>query len=334
MVDTATAQSGNAWTRAANSNPILEFIDVTLRGSGQVIFMDNPLTGLLNFVAMFVGAARGGTSYEVAIGSVLGTAVATAMAYLLKANRGNLKAGIYGFNGMLVGACLPTFLVANPLMWVFVVGGSAVSTIVIMAVANFMAPYKMPAFTFPFVLTCWLIVLFSYRVSGLAFPEGGLAPALVTDITAQTGEFGVGDWVIASLNSVSQVWFVCDWVAGIIFLVALAVESIWCVGLTALGAFLGVAFAYACGGDIGTLNAGLWGFTAALTAPAVGCVFMKAGAKTFLYAVLSIFVTIVAHGAVVAVTGTLGIPAFTFPFNLTGWIFLFPLLKFWPDEAA
>ena len=59
MVDTATAPSGNAWTRLANSNPIMEFIDVTLRGSGQVIFMDNPLTGLLNFVAMFVGAARG-----------------------------------------------------------------------------------------------------------------------------------------------------------------------------------------------------------------------------------------------------------------------------------
>ena len=109
MVDTATAPSGNAWTRAANSNPILEFIDVTLRGSGQVIFMDNPLTGLLNFVARFVGAARGGTSFEVAIGSVIGTMVSTAMAYLLKANRGNLKAGIYGSSKEPLSGCCHNF---------------------------------------------------------------------------------------------------------------------------------------------------------------------------------------------------------------------------------
>ena len=322
MVDTATAPSGNAWTRLANSNPIMEFIDVTLRGSGQVIFMDNPLTGLLNFVAMFVGAARGGTSFEVAIGSVIGTMVSTAMAYLLKANRGNLKAGIYGFNGMLVGACLPTFLAANPLMWLFLVVGSAVSTIVIMAVANFLAPYKMPAFTFPLVLTCWLIVLYAKKITGLPPSAGGPLPE------------GGFNFITAGLNSVSQVWFVADWVAGIIFLVALAVESIWCFGLTALGAFLGAWFAYAFGADVAAVNFGLCGFTAALTAPAVGCVFMKAGPKTFIYAVLSIFVTVVVHGAMQSVCGIFAIPTFTFPFNLTGWLFLFPLLKFWPEDAA
>ena len=336
MVDAATAQSGNPWTRAANSNPFLEFIDVVLRGSGQVIFMDNPLTGLLNFVAMFVGAARGGTSYEVAIGSVIGTVISTAIAYILKANRGNLKAGIYGFNGMLVGACLPTFLASNPMMWVFLILGSAFSTVVIMAVANFMAPYKMPAFTFPFVLVCWLIVLFSYKVAGLVIPAGGLAPAMLTDFTAQTGaeNFGIMEFLKAGLVSVSQVWFVADWVAGIIFLVALAVESWWCAGLTAAGAFIAVAMAYICGADMDAINFGLWGFTAALTAPAVGCVFMKVTGKTLIYAFFSIIATVVIHGAIAALTTPFGIPTFTFPFNLAGWIFLFPLLKFWPDEAA
>ena len=127
MVDAANAQSGNPWTRAANSNPVLEFIDNVLRGSGQVIFMNNPLTGLLNFIAMFVGAFNGGTSYAVAVGSVIGTVASTAMAYIMNSNRGNLKAGIYGFNGMLVGACLPTFLEHTAMMWVFVVVGSMFS---------------------------------------------------------------------------------------------------------------------------------------------------------------------------------------------------------------
>ncbi|MDO5653149.1 MAG: urea transporter [Brachymonas sp.] len=315
----------------ADSNPVLEFIDVVLRGSGQVIFMDNPLTGLLNFVAMFVGAATGGTSYEVAIGSVIGTIASTAMAYIIKANRGALKAGIYGFNGMLVGACLPTFLQANTLMWIFVVVGSMFSTLVIMAVANFLTPYKMPAFTFPFVLVCWLIVAFGYKVGGLN--TTGLAPAMLTDFTAQTGTWGFADWINSGLTSMSQVWFVASKWSGIIFIVALAVESLWCAGLSALGAFMAPVIAYLTGANIGDINFGLWGFTAALTAPAVGCVFLQPTTRNILLAIFSIFVTTVFQGAISAILTPVGLPSFTFPFNLAGWLFLFAVMT-WDTKSS
>ena len=333
MVDAANAQSGNPWTRAANSNPVIGFIDNVLRGSGQVIFMDNPLTGLLNFIAMFVGAYNGGTSYAVAIGSVIGTVASTVMAYIIKANRGNLKAGIYGFNGMLVGACLPTFLANTPLMWVFVVVGSMFSTLVIMAVANFLTPYKMPAFTFPFVLVCWLICLCSLKISGLNPTPGSLAPAMLTDVTAASGAMSGVDFIKAGLTSMSQVWFVADWMAGIIFIIALMVESMWCAGLSALGAFLAPVIAYVLGADVGAINFGLWGFTAALTAPAVGCVFLAPNARNLMLAVFSIFVTVVIHGAVGAFLTPVGMPTFTFPFNLAGWLFLFAVMTWSTDEA-
>ncbi len=336
MVDDANTVS--AWKKMANSNPVLEFIDNVLRGSGQVIFMDNPLTGLLNFVAMFVGAMNGGTSYEVAIGSVVGTVASTAMAYIMNANKGNLRAGIYGFNGMLVGACLPTFLEPTALMWIFLVVGSMFSTIVIMAVANFLTPYKMPAFTFPFVLTCWLIMAFSYKVGGMntALGEGtaNLAPAMLEDFRAQTGTFGFGDWITSGLVSMSQVWFVADMWAGIIFIVALAVESLWCAGLSTLGAFLAPLVAYACGADIGSITFGLWGFTAALTAPAVGCVFLQPTARNVSLAVFSIIITAVVQGAVAAFLTPMGLPTFTFPFNLTGWLFLFAVMMWTEDGKA
>lgn len=330
MVD--KANTGSAWKKMADSNPALEFIDNVLRGSGQVIFMDNPLTGLLNFVAMFVGAMNGGTSYEVAIGSVIGTVASTAMAYIMNANRGNLRAGIYGFNGMLVGACLPTFLEPTALMWIFLVVGSMFSTIVIMAVANFLTPYKMPAFTFPFVLTCWLIVAFGYKVGGLN--TTGLAPAMLTDYTVQEGAFGFGDWIEAGFVSMSQVWFVADRWAGIVFIVALAVESLWCAGLSTLGAFLAPLVAVACGAHVADVTFGLWGFTAALTAPAVGCVFLQPTARNVSLAVFSIIVTTVIQGAVAAFLTPMGLPTFTFPFNLAGWLFLFAVMQWTEDGKA
>ena len=50
------------WSQLANGNALLGFIDVTLRGCAQVMFQNNPLTGLLFFAAIFVGAFAEGSN--------------------------------------------------------------------------------------------------------------------------------------------------------------------------------------------------------------------------------------------------------------------------------
>ena len=55
-----------------DDNPALAFVDSCLRGVGQVVFMNNPITGLLILVAMFVGEAWLGFA------GVLGLVVSTA----------------------------------------------------------------------------------------------------------------------------------------------------------------------------------------------------------------------------------------------------------------
>lgn len=43
----------NAWNQLADKNITVQFIDVTLRGCAQVMFQNNPLTGLL-FLSQFL----------------------------------------------------------------------------------------------------------------------------------------------------------------------------------------------------------------------------------------------------------------------------------------
>lgn len=52
------AKTGNqtGWAQLSASNVFIEFIDTTLRGCAQVMFQNNPLTGLFFFIAIFVGA--------------------------------------------------------------------------------------------------------------------------------------------------------------------------------------------------------------------------------------------------------------------------------------
>ena len=92
MEDTMNYPAGNAWRRATERSWFLEYIDVTLRGSGQVIFMDNPLTGLLNFIAIFWGSIAAGMP-QVGIGAVLATFLSTATAYAVGVDRDKLKIG-------------------------------------------------------------------------------------------------------------------------------------------------------------------------------------------------------------------------------------------------
>ena len=48
--------SPNPWNALASQNPVVHFIDVCLRGAGQVMFQNNPLTGLFFLVGIFWGA--------------------------------------------------------------------------------------------------------------------------------------------------------------------------------------------------------------------------------------------------------------------------------------
>src|SRR3954451_19027882 len=156
-----------SWHAAVERQPIIRAVDITLRGSGQVMFQDNPLTGLLFIVGIAWGAAAANMP-AVAIGAVLGLIVATAAASLLRVDKGAFGSGLYGYNGILVGAALPTFLAVDALLWAYIVVGAAASTVVMLAVANVMKTWHAPALTFPFVLTTWFLLLGGYAFSYIA----------------------------------------------------------------------------------------------------------------------------------------------------------------------
>ena len=96
------------WTHFTEINPAVRFIDVTLRGCAQVMFQNNPLTGLIFFIAIFI-AAYGEGNPAAAYGCVLGTVVAT-FTGMFGNDRTSWLAGLYGYTGCLVGVALPTFL--------------------------------------------------------------------------------------------------------------------------------------------------------------------------------------------------------------------------------
>lgn len=95
----------------------------------------------------------------VAWGAVAGMFMSTITGYLLKYPAEKGLEGLWGFNGILVGCALPTFLGNVPLMWLAIVIFSAMTTWVMVGLNYLLAPYKVSSFTFPFVLITWFVLM-------------------------------------------------------------------------------------------------------------------------------------------------------------------------------
>ena len=97
----------------------LRFVDINLRGIGQVMFQDNPLSGALFLAAIAWGSFAAGVP-QVLFGGLVAVVAATLTAQWLRVDPASLRAGLYGFNGLLVGLALATFVAPGPLLWAYV----------------------------------------------------------------------------------------------------------------------------------------------------------------------------------------------------------------------
>lgn len=309
------------------------YVDAVLRGSGQVVFMNHPLTGLLNFAAFFWAAFAGGTTLAVALGAVIGTMIATATAHLFDYDSSQIKNGLYGFNGLLVGAAIPTFLAPTAIMWALLFAASALSTVVTRALAACLAPLKIPALTFPFVLTTWLVLLAAYPFSALEI-TGLPAAMLAVPAEGAGAALALPELIRASLSGISQIYLVDNPISGGIFLLAIAVASRPAALLALAGSALAIGAALLFQADQTLLLHGLWGYSAALTAVAVGSVFIELSTRALLLSLGATLFTILLQGASFTLASTVGIPALTFPFVLATWVFLLAKPPENPESAA
>lgn len=321
----------DAWACRVENCRFLCMVDTLLRGAGQVMFQDSAWCGLFFLLGIFWGAWAEGIP-EVAVGAVIGLAVGTLAACMLGAPKEDIRKGLHGYNGILVGCALPTFFGANATCWTLVVAGAFFSTVIMMAVSRFLRTWKVSAMTGPFVFTTWIILLASYnfarfKITGLPHPTLPVQPA-----EAVAALPGLEVLARATLKGVSQVFLIGNEVTGLLFLIGLAASSLpasifaWC------GSVVAIATAAFLGADEGAVAGGLYQFSAVLTAIGLGSAFYSPNWRVILYALLGTVFTVVAQGALNVALAPLGIPTLTFPFVMAAWLFLLPNIQFMPES--
>jgi urea transporter, Yersinia type len=303
----------------------LDFIKIIFRGSGQVMFQNNAWTGFLFLCGIFWGSYETGTP-AVAWGALVAVVVSTLTGRILRLPDEEGVNGLWGFNGILVGCAFPTFLGNTVLMWIALILCTMLSTWVRTGFNNIMAPWKTNSFTFPFVFTSWLFLLAARLLKGL--PDSYMSSPELVNTFSTTLSLKFVDLVIYWLKGIAQVFLINSWVTGVCFLVALFISSRWATLWAAVGSAVALFVVILFQGSGSDISQGLYGFSAVLTAIALGCTFYKVNIRSAIWALLGIAVTVFIQAGMNALFLPLGLPTLTGPFCLATWLFLFPLIRF------
>jgi urea transporter len=311
------------WEFVCASSRILWFVDITLRGIAQVMFQNNPLTGLLFLAAIGWGSYASGV-LQVAAAGLLAVIVANLTAQWLRVDAALLASGLYGYNGVLVGLALATFLAPGPLLWVYVVLGGAVSVIAMLGTAQALKPWGVSALTFPFVITTWLLLLATYGFSGLTGTALPSSDVVVPFQSYEANPLQLVDLVQGVFLSISQVFLKASGIAALLLLAGLAVNSLAAAAFALGGAILAVLTAHLFGAESELITDGLLGFSPVLTAIALGTVFYQPSWRVGAYTALAAVFTVITQAALNVALTPFAIPALTAPFVVVTWLFLLP----------
>lgn len=295
-----------------------------LRGSGQVMFQQSALTGILFLVGIFWGAFASGTP-QVAAGAVVGLLASTLAGWVIGEYPTDGEDGLWGFNGILVGCAFPTFMESTPLMWISLAFCAMFTTWMRRAFNNVTAKFKINSLTFPFVFLTWVFLLAGRVLSNtpIASPE---APSLIIHLGGQV-EWGLISLLTYWLKGISQVFLINNTFTGVLFLIGLFVCSRWACLYAAASSAVALFTALWFGADPADVTAGLFGFSPVLTGIAVGTVFYQVTIKSMIWTFAAVIATVFIQAGMDAFMLPWGLPTLTGPFCIATWLFLLPAYK-------
>lgn len=296
---------------------LLQLIDWVLRGAAQVMFVNNPLSGLIIFGGLIL------QNYWWALNGFVGTLFATLSALILQQNRGAIAAGLYGYNGILVGLLMAVFSNKGDWYWWLLLPNTFMSMmcpIVSSALASINSRWDLPVFTLPFnILVCLHMVATGHY--NHHFPQVLIQPrSELANIT--WAEIDLSKLFMSVPVGIGQVYG-CDnpWTGGI-FIIALFISSPITCFHAVLGSAAGMVSGLALAAPFGDIYFGLWGYNCVLACIAIGGMFYALTWQVHLLALTCAFFCAYLGSAIANVMSTFGLPACTWPFCLSALTFL------------
>ena len=292
------------------------FIELCLRGISQVYFQNNPISGLIILIGMFIQSTR------VAVHGVIALVCGNLVAFLLGFDEGLAMSGLFGYNSFLVGLALATFddrAAGGNLgedYYVSTIMASIVfamfSSILFVMMGKLLVPYKSPPLTFPFnvaTITYLLAMANMNRVDTSSVRIPALPVYGITETTSITVE----QFFSGTIRGIGQVYLANNLISGILVLVGIAI----CSRIGAIAAFVGSAIGAAgalwSGVPGAVIENGMFGFNASLAFTAM-FFFYSPSKGAGIMGLFSAILCVAGQQALATMLEPWGLPFMTLPF--------------------
>lgn len=264
------------------------YIKIILRGISQVMLQNNALTGLLFLAGIFYN------SWLMGLGAILGNIVSTISAVFFKYSKEDIKNGLYGFNGTLVGVAIWFYFEASAITVFAIIFGAILSTFIMYVMKK-----KIPAFTMPFVISAW-VVIYGLKLLNLSSLKTTSLPQDIFLNLPRAVSMGFG-----------QIMLQDNIITGLFFLLAIIINSRLAAIYAFYGSLFGSLLAVLFSLPLTSVNIGLFGYNAVL------CSIALADKKwsAFLLATLAVGLSVLLNFGF----NKFGIISLTAPFVLATW---------------
>lgn len=307
------------WRGLVETGAVWSFIDILLRSYGQIVFCNNPLTGLVLLLG-FVDSPTSG------ILSLVGSASAIATAELVQTKRTLISSGLFGCNGALIGlafsALFPVTLSSTGLL----VGSASLCALLTrFLIDNLSVKFNLPVLSIPFLVLTWAGILFARAAPDVFTVPGSLPGLLAGGQIERVLRLLLPEPLGNVFRTLSAIFFQNSIYLGMFCLVGMVTYSriSTLFGLAAGAAGIALYSAFATGGDYYKVLT--VGFNCALISIALGGIFVRltwqAALGTFLAVLAGIPISLVLSD----VLGNQGVPPLAAPFNLVTMFFLLVL---------
>lgn len=175
------------------------------------------------------------------------------------------------------------------------------------------ARWGLSSLTLPFIVATWAMI-YTGQLTSTTIP-------LQPETSTATACISALEIIKGLMKGLSQIFLIDSWVTGCVFLVGLLAAGHRAAVWALTGSATGMATAFCIGCQPTEIAAGLWGFSPALTAIAIGVTFRKSDKWQWnMVTVAATIVTVFIQHWLTPCLGSIGLPVLTLPFCIVTWV--------------